>query len=62
MKFRLIFSAFAIIVAFGAYALKGGFSSSTEQPQQDTQPQQQQAAPAQNQDNGMSEFSINSKN
>lgn len=65
MKFRLIFSAVAIIVALGAYALKGGFSSNSEQPQQDAAPQatqQQQATPAPSQDNGMSGFSINNKN
>jgi cytochrome c-type biogenesis protein CcmH/NrfG len=65
MKFRLIFSAIAIIVALGAYALKGGFANNSE-PQQDAAPQAtqqpQQQTPAPSQDNGMSGFSINNKN
>jgi hypothetical protein len=65
MKFRLIFSALAIIVAIGAYMLKGNTESGSSEAVQQSQPQAtQQSAPAPqpSNDNGMSGFSINNRN
>jgi hypothetical protein len=64
MKFRLIFSALAIIVAVGMFMLKGGLSSSSVTPiaQSQTSTETQATPTPAPQDNGMSNFSINNRN